>query len=232
MKQLKGRPGKFTERPFYSHEEIDRICAEELFGTNLYPNEPSPIRIDRFIEKRFGVTPDYDDLDLGILGFTRFGPKGVEAIIVSRSLAEEGTVAAERRVNTTLAHEAGHGLLHGHLFALEHSASLFGDGADATRILCRDGEVAGVGTRQGYDGRWWEYQANRAIGGLLLPRRLVGTCLTGLVTDRGVGGSVLPSAHRDEAGRRVAEVFAVNPVVARIRLSDLYPVGDEHQLTL
>jgi hypothetical protein len=232
VRQLKGGPRAFAERPFYSLDEIDRICAEELVGANLYPIEPSPIRIERFIEKRFGVTPDYDDLDPGILGFTRFGPKGVEAIIVSRSLAEEATVVAERRVNTTLAHEAGHGLLHGYLFALGHTASLFGNEADPTRILCRDGEVAGTTSRRDYDGRWWEYQANRAIGGLLLPQRLVAVCLTDLVTEQGVGGSVLPGDRRDEAGRRLAEVFAVNPVVARIRIDHLYPAGDELQLTL
>ena len=83
----------------------------------------------------------------GILGLTRFGPKGPVEIVVSRSLSEEGTRVAERRMNSTLAHEAGHILLHGHLFALERRAgahSLFGDDLDEKKqtILCRPGTVA------------------------------------------------------------------------------------------
>ena len=227
MRQIKGRSGPFGERPFYSLDEIDRICEEELRAVDLYPRKPSAVRIERFIEKRFGITPDYDDLDAGILGFTKFGRNGVEAIIVSRSLAEDGSVAAERRVNTTLAHEAGHGFLHGYLFALDQKPLLFGEAADLTKILCRDGEVVGVGNCRRYDGRWWEYQANRAIGGLLLPRQLVARGLEGLLEDRGIGGVVLPAAKREEAGRRLAQMFAVNLVVARIRLDDLYPTSGQ-----
>jgi hypothetical protein len=94
-------------------------------------------------------------------------------MVVARVLADEGTAPAERRINTTLAHEAGHCLLHGHLFAMEASPiTLFGADAVAnstgSKILCRDGQRVGF-----YDGKWWEYQANQAIGALLLPRKLV-----------------------------------------------------------
>ena len=49
-------------------------------------------------------------------------------------------------MNSTLAHEAGHMLLHGHLFALQRRAgtrSLFEDDLDEERqtILCRPGTV-------------------------------------------------------------------------------------------
>ena len=43
--------------------------------------------MDRFIEKRFNIVPQYDDVPDGILGFTKFGTKGPEAVVVSRSLA-------------------------------------------------------------------------------------------------------------------------------------------------
>src|SRR5690349_709021 len=115
MRHVKTRAGPFAEQPYYSIDEIDRICAEELYSVDLFPSQPSPVRIERFIEKRFGVTPCYEDLDPGVLGFTRFGPKGVESVIVSRALVDDGTAAAQRRANATLAHEAGHGFLHGHL---------------------------------------------------------------------------------------------------------------------
>jgi hypothetical protein len=231
MKHVKTRAGPFAERPYYDLAEIDRICAEELYAADLYPSKPDPIRIERFIEKRFRVTPEYQDLGPGVLGFTRFGAKGVEAIIVSRALVDSGRLAAERRANTTLAHEAGHGLFHGYLFALEWNPSLFGEGVDPTRILCRDGAMVGSSAQRGYDGRWWEYQANRAIGGLLMPRKLVDACLGNIMEDRGLGGHVLPDGRRAEAEHLLAETFEVNPAAARIRVGDLYP-ADGTQLTL
>ena len=232
MKQFRARKGPFAERPYYELEEIERICAEELRAVDLYPSEPRPIRIERFIERRFKVTPSYEDLDLRTLGYTRFGPNGIEAVVISRALADSGTMGADRCLSATLAHEAGHCLLHGHLFALEGSSSLFENSAHPTKILCRDGDVAGATTNQAYSGRWWEYQANRAIGGLLLPRPLALQCVAEFLTKMGgLGISELPVARREEAARRLAVVFEVNPVVARIRLDDLFPVRERGQLT-
>lgn len=233
MKQLRALGGPFAERPYYTLEEIDRICTEELQAVGLYPAEPGPVRIERFIEKRFKITPGYEELDRRVLGYTRFGPSGVEAIVVSRGLVEDTTTAAARRVSTTLAHEAGHALLHGHLFVLEGGASLFDNPAEPGKILCRDGEIAGVGERSVYDGRWWEYQANRVIGGILLPKALVLRCVRALVEPTGgLGVGVLGGAVREQAVRGLAETFAVNPAVARIRLDDLFPLADTAQLTL
>jgi len=233
MKQFRARGGPFAERPYYSLDEIDRICMEELQAVGLYPAEPSPIRIERFIEKRFKITPTYEDLDPQVLGYTRFGPNGVEAIVVSRALAEDAAAAAARRLSATLAHEAGHALLHAHLFLLEGAASLFDNAAEPSKILCRDGNVAGAADRRAYDGRWWEFQANRVIGGILLPRALVFRCIAGLAEPAGgLGVPVLADMKREEAARRLVAQFEVNPVVARIRLDDLYPADEAAQLTL
>lgn len=233
MKQFRARGGPFAERPYYSLEEIDRICTEELQAVGLYPAEPSPIRVERFIEKRFKITPTYEDLDQRVLGYTRFGLNGAEAIVVSRALAEDSTAPAARRLSATLAHEAGHALLHTHLFLLQGAASLFENPAEPSKILCRDGDVAGAVNRRVYDGRWWEYQANRAIGGILLPTALVFRCIAGLAEPAGgLGVAVLPAAKREEAALRLIAQFEVNPVVARIRLDDLYPADEAAQLTL
>src|SRR5204862_7617 len=110
MKTFKQKGGPFQERPYFELNDIERICADELQAVGLLPPEPGPIRIERFIEKRFGVSPIYDELSDGVLGYSEFGAKGVQAIVVSQALAEEVSPAASRRVSTTLAHEAGHGL--------------------------------------------------------------------------------------------------------------------------
>ncbi len=40
--------------------------------------------------------------------------------------------------------------------------------------------------KKAYDGRWWEWQANRAIGGLLLPKNLVNSALEGMLAKSAV----------------------------------------------
>jgi hypothetical protein len=236
MRSYRSKSAPFAERPFYRDEEIEIVCTDELRAAGLFPSNPSPIRIDRFLEKRFGVVPEYEDLPDGILGLTKFGAKGVQGIIVARKLDEEGTTAAERRMRTTLAHEAGHGLLHAHLFAMAtKEQSLFGDFTDpkGPRVLCRDVPNASAVYKSRYDGRWWEFQANRVIGGLLLPKQLVHVALESLLETAGqLGSKILRNGDREPGVKLLAETFDVNPVVARIRLQELYPASDEAQLRL
>ncbi len=241
MRTFPASERRFTEKPFFTPKDFERICGDALQQQRLYPSEPSPIRIDRFVEKHFKISPRYENLPVGLLGFTHFGPNGVEEIVVSKALDDEGTRVAERRLRTTLAHESGHGLLHAHLFALgSRSRSLFGDRVDDNeqKILCRSGGITGS---DGSDGpridklryRWWEYQANQAIGALLLPNRLVATALVGSLMPHGAfGAPILPANRRKEAIQLLAHTFDVNLVVARLRLDTLFPVAAEGQLLL
>ena len=234
MKNFRPKSGPFQERPYYEPHEIERICEDALRHVDLLPSSPGPIRIDRFIEKRFTITPVYEGLDKGVLGFTEFGPKGVQAVVVARALDEEGTKPAERRIRTTLAHEAGHGLLHAHLFVLgKQSKPLFGEisKSNALKVLCRDIPNASPGHLPGYNNRWWEYQANRAIGALLLPRALVQAAVAPLLTTQGqMGLQALLASNLDRAAKLLADTFDVNPIVARIRLQEMYPQDDQLQL--
>jgi Zn-dependent peptidase ImmA (M78 family) len=159
-------------------------------------------------------------------------------MVISRALTEENSKAAERRVNSTLAHESGHGLLHVHLFALaKPSKSLFDQGFDIKeqKILCRKEAVDGASdhVRSNSGNRWWEIQANMAIGGLLLPRALTLTALGSYLVEQGrLRARILDYTRKESAARHLAEVFDVNPIVARIRLEGLFPSGQENQLTL
>jgi hypothetical protein len=204
---------------------------DELLKAGLMPKEPEPIRIDRFIEKRFGVSPRYEDLGSGVLGLTKFTRKGVAEVIVSKSLEDEGNAVAERRIRTTLAHEGGHGLLHTHLFILEsHERPLFGDFSDPSKpkVLCRDESAV---SSTAYGRQWWEVQANKAMGSLLLPKQLVQMAVKPYLTSSGLLGlETLSSTNRLVAVRELADIFDVNPVVVRIRLSKMYP--ESGQLSL
>lgn len=234
MKNFRAKTGPFAEQPFFKPEEIEETCLNELKKLDLLPVEPSPIRIERFIEKKFGVSEQYEELEEGILGFTKFGKKGVEEIYVARSLDDEGTNVSRRRIRTTLAHEVGHGLLHSQLFALGVGRpTLFNnEQPDEPKILCR--EVIGTSSRSSkYDGRWWEYQANKAMAALLLPRPLVQEAMKDFLETRGLlGGEVLTDTKREKAIFKISEIFDVNPIVARFRIADLYPLTSSKQLSL
>ena len=232
MRNLRASKGPFRERPFFEDEEIETICSDALRLVNLYPTNPEAIRIDRFIEKHFRVTPKYELLEDGILGLTIFGPDGVKDVIVASQIDEENSVTSDRVVRSTMAHEAGHGLFHTHLFALGGPAKpLFGDHSDPSKpkVLCRDSKTAGV-TNTGYNGDWWEFQANKAIGALLMPRNLVEMALADLMISSGLLGlKQFDYARQGEAISLLSETFNVNAPVARIRLQQLFPVKFSEQ---
>ena len=217
----------FGRQLYFADGQIDRICSDALESVGCLPDTPSPIEIELFIEKHFGCAVVYEDLDPEVLGFAVFGSGGtVELVGAAKSLFDDGPIG-ERRVRSTLAHEAGHGLLHAKLFseALEPHP-LLDDSFDyeQRKIMCRKEDLErGPG---GYDGKWWEWQANQAIGGLLLPRRLVEARVEPLTEASGsLGPPELPAPDRDRAARWLARTFEVNPVVARIRLGSVFPPG-------
>ena len=67
MRVVRSRGSK-TSRPFFTDDEMERTAAEELRAVDLLPESPQAIRIDRFVEKRFGKCIVYEPLDGGILG--------------------------------------------------------------------------------------------------------------------------------------------------------------------
>lgn len=241
MRLMKAQRGPFVERHYYGEAEFEDMAMAELSRVGLLPKVPEPIRVDRFIEKRFGVVPEYEDLATGILGFTKFGPLEIDSVTISLTLSEEGTRPAERLINSTLAHEAGHMIMHKGLFTLqarEGPHSLLPSGIDLKEgeIKCRadmmDASTEGE-TAPRYDGRWWEYQANQMIGTLLMPRPLVYEVLDPLFASRGhLGVKVLEASRREDAAQQLSEVFDVNPAAARIRVMKMFPEIPPGQLTL
>lgn len=228
MKQVRSK-GTTDTHPRYEDYEIERMCIEELQKFGYLPGKPSPIRIDRFIEKRLKLVPDYLDLKPGLLGFTKFGSFGAEAIVISRSLGEDNSVVSKRRVRTTLAHEAGHALLHASLFddPKRRMQELFDqEHKDLSKILCRDVVGSADKEHRGYDGSWWEFQANRAMGSLLLPENLFRKAATPFLTSGGlldIGPATISLEGKRDLERALANLFDVNPVVVRFRLHQLYP---------
>lgn len=218
-------PGRgLGQRLLFEESEFDAIGLDALRKTKLLPSTPAPIRIDRLIENLFGVTIEYVDLGEGVLGATSFRPNGaVDGVAVALALDRD---AATHLFRSTLAHEAGHGLLHPMLFMQDADQGTFSvDNADKAkqRILCRARDIV-PGQRRGYDGRWWEYQANRMIGSLLLPRSLVLAATTEFADRRPLSGILyLSEEGRMRATEQVAKLFEVSQACMSIQLEEMFP---------
>ena len=234
MRTYRTQGGPFREAYFLSPDEIENACCDALKVAACLPTTPTAIDIETFAEKSWGL--DYQDLGDGVLGCTMFGRKGVQKIIIAPSLAEGCEKAIERRLRSTIAHECGHALFHTSLFVtamMEQQQTAFGDWANraAPRVLCREADIFPDGQRK-YDRRWWEVQANMAIGPLLMPQKLAIAALLPMMEERGkMGTRQLREGSRDQAARHLADVFNVNPAVARIRIEVLCPLT-EGQLLL
>lgn len=228
MKTYKAKSGIFDERVWYEHSEMENICLNALRSVDLLPDSPAPIRIDRFLKKKFGVDAEYENLPDGVLGYTEFGEKGVEKIVIAQSLDIDTSVTSERRIYTTMAHEAGHGLFHSHLFYFK-GATLFEEMRENPKIMCRD-ELRNVFNGNNYNNEWWEYQANVAIGGLLIPRPLAEEVLDSFTMSSGLSVKMLDESKFDIAVRTLSDTFNVNPAVAKIRVREIFPKTSQKSL--
>ena len=235
MRKYPSKSGPFEEALYFDQEEIDEICGKALESVDLYPEKPGPVRIERFLEKKFSISPEYDALPEGVLGFTKFGPSGPERVVLSSGLSEGETRYSERRIATTIAHEAGHILFHADLFKKRFNnpptKRLFDDfepsNEEDRAILCRDLPNDSPDRSSSYGGRWWEHQANKAIGALLLPFGLLEKTVAPFFVTKKTPKTLfavprLDPEKREDAVLLLSEIFDVNPVVAIIRLEEIY----------
>jgi len=223
VREQRDPTGRLPYRLWYEETEIDAIMEDEFqkAGAPVLPGTIA-VDIDAFIEGHLGVVPDFVELADGVQGATEFYPDGHVRLKISAGLAlrADRQPGAERLIRTTLAHEAAHVLLHRTLFRRE-AESLFG-GAASRQELCRDVRFVAPG----YTGEWWEWQANRGMAALLLPRSSV---IFEVRRRRALGGAELATALLE---RELARAFAVSRRAVRYRLQHLGMIKDPGQQEL
>ena len=88
-------------------------------------------------------------------------------------------------------------------------------------------------TQRSYTGRWWEFQANQAMGSLLLPSALINAFLKRSgIEPSSFASRILTPAEREALIKKAAVIFDVNPIVVRIRLDSLFPQKKNEKMQL
>lgn len=237
MKQVRARDGQV--RLWFEDGEIDTIVERELNLSGLMPTRLNPVvDIERFVEQHLGVAMDqYAELDAEVLGVTSFVGGRRPSIDINKDLTgaaidrEDPFLGVLGRWRATIAHEAGHVLLHTVLFA-QSSANL-------DLFAARDLETSGtqrclkrdLGSSGSAD--WREFQANQAMASLLMPRSLFAEVVRSLLDEAFPG-------HRGPASEEMlttlsltaAQTFKVSRQAARIRIIGLKLVSVSGQQSL
>lgn len=209
---------------FMPEKHIERAASELLFayGQRFGAVTTPPVPAEEILECHFGLSVGFDDLqtrlkDVGVLGATWIEDRRV---LIDQSLDPTTNPRIEGRYRFTVAHEAGHWVLHRHQLVEARGAPLF-DGTPAPSVICRN-----TGNKPPI-----ELQADYFAGYLLMPEEMVRRAwaeLTGNVTPYvaedelqqlrerfGLPGDEQPTV---DIAKRMAEVFRVSGQSMQIRL--------------
>lgn len=174
MRYYKNNKGPFPLGIYFEDQEIESAAFEQLQKASMIPNESNPcVDIDALLKANFGIDPDFEDLDDGVLGKSEFYRDGSIRVIIATSLGEDCNGTKENLYRTTMAHEIGHVVLHRILF-LEDTLKL--EGVEGLKnsvypVLCRS-DSSGQTIRE-YSGEWWEWQANRFMSAILMSKHVI-----------------------------------------------------------
>jgi hypothetical protein len=239
MRQYRTPSGE--ERVFYEPSEIESMMESELRKAKLMPTESAPVvQLEPFIERHLKVKLDqYAQLEPAVLGLTEFFEGKPPRISINKDLTGSAVDDGESppgvlgRWRATVAHEAGHVLLHCSLFEFAvGNMNLFGAGAPGEgggrrlhRCLKRDVAHSGGGD-------WREVQANQAMAALLMPKSLFPKLARQHIEGAFPGHERIPFGGEERIAALLAPVVQVSKQAARIRLTTLGLVAPQGQARL
>jgi Zn-dependent peptidase ImmA (M78 family) len=209
--------GRFRRRPHFDQIELDRICEDTVRGFLIgrYREVRYPLLTDDLtvlLEQRANTLDLYADLTgegEQVEGATYFRRGAKPDVAIAAHLSQQKY--RENRFRTTLSHELGHVVLHGHLWALEaETLPLFGHATSTEPARCLRGNLYGSGRVD-----WMEWQAGYACAAFLMPA----SELALIVQHGAVPGLPQPDSERGQQMiLTTQQAFAVSAEAARIRL--------------
>lgn len=210
--------GRFRQRPHYELRELEEICEDTVqnflsarYGEVRYPLLTDDLTV--LLEQEVGTLDLYADLSTEgeeVEGVTFFKGGAKPDVAIAAYLSEDRW--RENRFRTTLSHELGHVVLHGHLWAVDaESLPLFADASAVRPARCLRANILSARSRTD----WMEWQASFACGAFLMPASELRLVVRSLCADT----QPMP---KDPLGQELiaatARAFAVSADAARVRL--------------
>jgi len=226
--------------PYIPEDQIEKLIEDELERSGLKPPILNPVlNLAQFIERHLMTTLDeYAELPQEVMGEVCFEFNKKPHISINRDLTENAdngdSLGVLGRLRATIAHEAGHVILHKSLFSFDEKdqVSLFSGDLEKDvrcfhRCLKRDlhrtsGSIERV-----------EIQANIAMAALLMPKSLFIPLAKPLLKNAQRHGASHPNCKQaDDMVHKLAQEFRVSHQAARIRLQKLQLLPGPHSLEM
>lgn len=224
MRTTVDRSSPWGHRLWFEDREFDAMMDEVRLKAGQVTVTPGEgVDVWAIFQNVYRVEPDYVDLPDSVLGKTIFHRDGRFDVYLSRTLTDEAedNVVARRRLRATAAHECAHVVIHGHLHLVDSlTVPMFADSQPPPpRVLCRKDAIG----RLGYSGEWWEFQANRGMAALLLPRAMVGARVQQTLAERGCASleDAMRAGQLEAVIRDLMQHFDVSMQLVTYRLQQL-----------
>jgi hypothetical protein len=230
VKFVRDTTGRFSQRPHYEPQELDRECEAIItkFLKDKYGKVEFPISTDDLtvlIERDTSDFDPYADLSAygsEVEGVTEFQPKGKPAVKIAAALANDSR--RKNRLRTTLTHEYGHVHFHAYLWQIEPpTADLLQQRPNANKQICKRDGILNAAPAD-----WMEWQAGYISGALLMPASFLRKSVAAYLDAHGLFGVVgTGGPHGQALIERAQQEFQVSADAARVRLLKLNILGAE-----
>jgi Zn-dependent peptidase ImmA (M78 family) len=225
LRYTKDTTGRFDQRPHFEPDDIEDLCQKTLFGfvATTIGSLQYPISTDILTKLIESLTEDLDlftnmaDYDLadGVEGFTEYSFNSKPSVYINQRLSLHRYL--ETRLRTTLSHETGHVILHGPLFKRGSQCRLL----RSTEEWARPSPTTIAQRSVSRD--WMEWQANYAMGALLMPRDAINELASWYGQKYGFQPPFqLRTGHAQDLIKYTAKKFFVSNDAAEVRLKHLF----------
>ncbi|MEZ5874814.1 MAG: ImmA/IrrE family metallo-endopeptidase [Hyphomicrobiales bacterium] len=228
VRYVRDTTGRFSQRPHYKPEELDRECEniittflEDRYGKAEFPVATDDLTI--LIERDTDDFDPYADLSVygrDVEGVTEFQPGRKPIVRIAEGLSNDER--RENRFRTTLTHEYGHVHFHAYLWEAEPPGTdLLRRNPNANKQICkRDTMVDAV------QSDWMEWQAGHVCGALLMPASHLRRVVANYQEANNLFGVIGTSSnHGQTLIAQIQEAFQVSADAARVRLLRLNILG-------
>jgi len=191
------------------------------------------VDVETVLARVYNPRIDFCPLPRGVLGRTTFCPGGSLKVEISSELSDEAehSTVAHRRLRSTVGHECSHIGFHRHLCALNDGPALFPELQRDPAVLCYTPTIDNPGQ---HASDWWEYQANRGMAALLLPKALFHEHVRRVLEVLSIGSmeEAIAASRGEAVLEELVRIFDVNRPMVFYRLQQWGFIPDPEQRRL